>query len=538
MADSICIYWLKRDFRLTDNPALTAALAGHGTVVPVFILEPSALNAPETSALHVHAQTDAFNGLYHEIGRAGGALAFAHAEVTDCLERLYERRPFNELVSHLETGNNRTFDRDRAVAVWCKAKGVSWTEYRQTGVFRGPLDRDKRHRDWKKFYEQPLLPVPHGLERLRVPEAYREVLETNFPEPYATEKRRSAADDVWFPHEKLYGAKTAGPLRPDRFGFPLTAEQSRYVQPVTAAAAEVTLASFLHERGINYSKGMSSPNLAFYHCSRLSVHFAWGTMSGRTAYRRVHDRIEALKESTAENAGVWRKNLRSFLSRLHWRDHFTQRLETEVEMEHRPLNPNFWELKLENDPAFLEAWAAGKTGYPMADACIRCLQTTGYVNFRMRAMLTSLAAHVLHLDFRSVDKIMARLYTDYEPGIHLAQLQMQSGMVGINTLRAYSPDKQMLDHDAEAAFVHRWVPELRPFTAKEIAKRDLSVGLGDYPPVLADRQERVRAYAKQLNELKYRPGGREITEEVFRKHGSRRGPRRKKPVKKASAAAG
>lgn len=142
-------------------------------------------------------------------------------------------------------------------------------------------------------------------------------------------------------------------------------------------------------------------------------------------------------------------------------------------------------------------------------------------------MLTSTATHMMHLDFRSIDKPMARLYTDYEPGIHLAQLQMQSGMVGINTLRTYSPDKQMLDHDVDAAFVHRWIPELRPFTAKEIEKRDLAAGIGDYPAATVDRSERIKAYRKLIGDLKFRPGGREITEAVFTKHGSRRGPRKK-----------
>ena len=203
-------------------------------------------------------------------------------------------------------------------------------------------------------------------------------------------------------------------------------------------------------------------------------------------------------------------------------------------MEHRPLNPNFWELKLEDDDRLRDAWITGRTGYPMVDACIRCMQTTGYINFRMRAMLTSVAAHMLHLDFRGIDKPMARLYTDYHPGIHLAQLQMQAGMVGINTLRTYSPEKQFLDHDPNAEFVHRWVPELRPYTALEIAKRSPSEGLGEYPAVVVERMPRIRAYKKLIGDLKFREGGREITEKVFAKHGSRRGPRRKKKPKKVS----
>ena len=530
------LYWLKRDFRLADNPALTAAVASYDEVVPCFILEPRALSAPETSAFHVHAQCDAFNDLAlhlrarQKIGTSL-TLGFSHREVIATLDLLYAAEPFTHLVSHRETGGNRTFDRDKAVARWCKANGVAWTEHQQTGVFRGPLDRDKRHKDWRQFYIADLLPIPENLDGVMIPDAYADLLAT--PPPMDTAKAdTSLPPDKWMNDPALLGTRTDGPLQPEQFGFSLTPEQLRYVQPVSETAAGVTLQSFLDERALDYSKGMSSPNSAFYRCSRLSVHFAWGTLSGRQAYQAVHRRIEELKESDDPKAGTWRKNLRSFTSRLHWRDHFTQRLETEVEMEHRPLNPNFWELRLENDPDLFSAWLTGHSGFPMVDACIRCMAVTGYINFRMRAMLTSTAAHMMHLDFRSIDKPMARLYTDYEPGIHLAQLQMQAGMVGINTLRTYSPDKQMLDHDPEVEFIHRWIPELRPFTAKEIEKRDLTKGIGDYPAAVVDRSERIKAYRKLLGDLKFREGGREITQTVFDKHGSRRGPRKKKPAAK------
>ena len=547
------LYWLKRDFRLADNPALTRALAEHATVLPLFILEPSALRAPETSELHIHAQCDAFNGLHTAVAAAGGELGFAYAEVVELLGRLHTAQPFDRLYSHQETGVNRTYERDLAVAAWCEDHGVTWTEVLQTGVYRGKVDRDKRHRDWTKFYNAPPAPrvAPADVSRLRVALPYREILAEYAP-PFPSNPIAPAAapvlmyatsgppTDIFYPHPTLLGERASGPLHPTCFGTPLNPEQERYVQPVNEGAAEVTLNSFINERGFDYSKGMSSPNQAFYRCSRLSVHLAWGTISGRQVYQSVGRRMEELKEladrldkksTEAKRAKTWASNLRSFRSRLHWRDHFTQRLETEVEMEHRPLNPNFWELELENSDELYTAWITGTTGYPMVDACIRCMHTTGYVNFRMRAMLTSVAAHMLHLDFRRIDKPMARIYTDYEPGIHLAQLQMQAGMVGINTLRTYSPEKQFTDHDPEAAFVHRWVPELRDYPAKEIAKRDLTQPLGTYPAAVVERTPRIRAYKKLIGDLKYREGGREINERVFQKHGSRRGPRRQKAVK-------
>ena len=92
-----------------------------------------------------------------------------------------------------------------------------------------------------------------------------------------------------------------------------------------------------------------------------------------------------------------------------------------------------------------EAWCEGRTGYPMVDACMRQLRATGWLNFRMRAMLVSFAAYHLGLHWREPGLFLARQFLDFEPGIHWSQMQMQSGTTGINTLRIYSPAKQARD---------------------------------------------------------------------------------------------
>lgn len=113
------------------------------------------------------------------------------------------------------------------------------------------------------------------------------------------------------------------------------------------------------------------------------------------------------------------------------------------------------------NPERFDRWKAGQTGYPLVDACMRKLLSTGWLNFRMRAMLVSFASQHLWLHWRGTGLHLARQWLDNEPGIHWSQMQMQSSTVGINRVRIYSPTRQAREQDPTGEFIRRWVPELR-----------------------------------------------------------------------------
>ena len=148
-------------------------------------------------------------------------------------------------------------------------------------------------------------------------------------------------------------------------------------------------------------------------------------------------------------------------------------------------------------------------------------------------MLTSIACHTLHLHWKLLDHPMAKMYTDYEPGIHISQLQMQAGVVGINSLRMYSPHKQIIDQDPEAEFIRYWIPELRKFTPKQIQEHRTEA-LGQYPgqPV-EDWWKRSREMRSKIWEIRKLESTKEEAAATFNKHGSRRNPRTKRKSKVA-----
>ena len=162
------------------------------------------------------------------------------------------------------------------------------------------------------------------------------------------------------------------------------------------------------------------------------------------------------------HASRHRAGLNAFISRLYWHCHFIQKLESEPDIEWHNMHRGYDGLREhEFNAERFDALQNARTGWPMVDACVQMLNETGWLNFRMRAMLVSVAAYPLWLHWRPVGEWLATRFLDYEPGIHWSQLQMQSGTTGINTTRVYNPIKQAQDHDPHGLFVKHWLPAMR-----------------------------------------------------------------------------
>jgi deoxyribodipyrimidine photo-lyase len=171
---------------------------------------------------------------------------------------------------------------------------------------------------------------------------------------------------------------------------------------------------------------------------------------------------------------------------------------------------------------------------------MRALDHTGWINFRMRAMLTSVASYQLWLHWREPGLHLARRFTDYEPGIHWPQLQMQSGTTGINTLRIYNPAKQSLDHDPHGRFIRTWVPQLTNVPDRWIhTPRRMPVDLQrrcgmridrDNPSPLVDHEAAARLARRYIQEARRGDAARDESRRIQQRHGSRRRGRRQSAV--------
>ena len=490
------VVWFKRDLRLHDHRPLSRA-CDQGRVICLYCFEPSFWRADDADGSHFQFVCESLEELRKELRIRGGDLVVRVGEVPDIFEELWKAIRFQSLWSHEETGNRLTYERDKRVIHWAQERGVVWHEAPQTGVVRGLKSRDGWSRLWKQRMVEPLAITP-----VRAP-SLRKVDPGHIPIP----KEVGVAETM---------KETA--------------------QKGGSGPANETLESFLTERGVGYRKEMSSPLTGEVSCSRISPYLTWGNISIREVFQRTRDRAMDVRCAREEGRPVdkrWLQSLSSFEGRLRWHCHFMQKFEDEPGIEFENMNRAYDGLR-ENEfrEDRFEAWCRGETGYPMVDACMRALHQTGWINFRMRAMLVSFASYHLWLHWRRTALFLARHFLDYEPGIHYSQFQMQSGVTGINTLRIYSPAKQVVDQDPEGDFLRRFCPELEgvpkvylpePHRMPESLQRDIGCVVGkDYPSPVVDHREAYAQARKRMGEARKSPGAQAESLRVREKHGSRR----------------
>lgn len=486
------VVWFKRDLRLHDHAALAQA-AAHGPVLCLYVLEPSLWAQPDAAAQHLAFIHESLRNLHRALKAHGGQLHLRVGEVADVLANLHAQHPFDALHAHEETGNAHTFARDLAVGRWCHSHGVGWHEVPQFGVVRRLKSRNTWQPRWEALMAAPMATLP-PLSFFDPPAWGTPASRHRWPTP------ESLGLDPWQPPQRQPGGEPAG---------------------------LAVLADFLDHRSASYRGGISSPLRAPDACSRLSAHLAYGTLSLRHVVQSTRARAAELPAQSRQRQG-----LNAFLSRLYWHCHFIQKLESEPELEWRNLHRGYDGLREPGwNPAHFEALTQGRTGWPMVDACVAMLRHTGWLNFRMRAMLVSVAAYPLWLHWREVGLWLAREFLDYEPGIHWSQLQMQSGTTGINTTRVYNPVKQAQDHDPHGHFVRQWLPALRrvpdswlfePWRMPESVQAACGVRVGqDIPLPVVDLATATREVKARLHGLRAKPEVKAAKAAIVDKHGSR-----------------
>jgi deoxyribodipyrimidine photo-lyase len=454
---TINVVWFKKDLRLHDHLPLYQATVSPLPVLLLFFFEPSMQQLPEQSARHWAFAKESLQDLQNRLRLYHAKIHIFESEVLPIFQKILEKYKINTVYSYQEIGQKVTFDRDKAFKKFCDANNIQWIESQKDGVVRGLRNREGWNEQWTSTMQTPIKKT--DLTKLKMVD-----IEDHFFENY----NLLNIDNQVVKHNFQKGGETLG---------------WRYLK------------NFIDERVINYSKHISKPTESRKSCSRISPYLAWGSLSIRQVYQFML--IEKEKNPFLN------RSMSNFESRLHWHCHFIQRFEMACSMEFKNLHKAFDQTRQKVDGELVTAWESGNTGIPLVDACMRCVNETGYLNFRMRAMLVSFLTHHLFQPWQAGIAHLARQFLDYEVGIHFCQFQMQASTMGTSKkFRIYNPTKQAEDHDPEAKFIKQWLPELQnlptylaiePWKITNLEQHLYKFRLGiDYPKPIVDLEKSAK----------------------------------------------
>jgi deoxyribodipyrimidine photo-lyase len=460
------LWWVRRDLQLTDNQALTAAMATADVVIPVFVLDPALLNSPYTGDKRVAFLLSGLRQLDADLRARGSRLIIREGAPAAELGALssqidaaaifaeedhspYARRrdaQVAELLPLRLTGGV-TVHPPQAVL---KADGTPYT------VFT-PFSRA-----WKA------LPLPRARDVLRAPDRWRAV--------------------------------------PDMPSLPLPAEPalpSTVPFPPGEAEAQRRLASFVdgQDSGI-YGYAGARDRLDLDSTSRLSPYLRLGMLSARQAVVSALSAIDAAEDSRE------RQGAETWLNELIWREFFVAILHHFPEVRQQSFRTDLRDIGWENDEAAFDAWCEGRTGYPVVDAAMRQLVQTGWMHNRARMIVASFLVKDLLIDWRWGERFFMQHLVDGDPAANNGGWQWTAG-TGTDAapcFRIFNPVLQGKKYDPEGAYARRWVPELArvpdrtihaPWQMPDDVQREASCVVGhDYAaPIVDHAWARDRALA-------------------------------------------
>jgi deoxyribodipyrimidine photo-lyase len=437
MVPETAIVWMRRDLRVHDHPALTAAVREAERVVPVFVLDERLLDGRFPSEPRRWFLLESLRELREALRARGADLVIRVGPPERELPEL-ARETHASSVHFASDVSPFAMARDRRVEAALSEASVE--PRRHAGNFVADVGKPKPYSVFTPFWR-----------------AWREL-----------------------PRREVHGAPRAISLPSNVRVGELPHAECPLEDPIGAPgekAARARMHAFVRDGLDHYEE---RHDLLAGGTSELSPYLHFGCISARE--------LESKADSQA------------FVRQLAWRDFYAHVLLHNPGNAHGAHQQRMDALEWEDDDEALAAWQEGRTGYPVVDAAMRQLHAQGWMHNRGRLIVGSFLTKDLHIDWRRGEAHFMRHLLDGDEAQNNGNWQWVSS-VGVDPApyfrRLYNPVLQQRRHDPDGEYVRRWVPELRDVPAEHLAEPWKSDAAPDYPPPIVDHaHERRRAIAR------------------------------------------
>jgi deoxyribodipyrimidine photo-lyase len=456
MCRALC--WIRRDIRWNDHAALTKATEIATDVAVVFVFDTTILDKlADKEDMRVTFIWDSLKELQSRLEHMGSSLVVAHGNPVDEIPRIAREFGATVVVAARDY-ETAAIERDAEVGRRLAAQGAQFETVKDQVIFEkdeipGPQGGYyKVYTPFQKAFRARMTLADFGE---RVPK----------PESLATKEAIEKS-----------GISTKIPSLSD-MGF----TRREPWLPAGERAANDRLEAFL-QKVDRYGEERDFP--ALESTSGLSVHLRFGTLSVRSCFRA------ALPERSP--------GMTKWFNELVWREFYSVILQAFPHVEQGCFKPECDAVEWNDNPAALQAWKSGSTGYPIVDAAMRCLNETGWMHNRLRMIVASFLTKDLLIDWRNGEAYFAQKLLDFDFSQNNGgwQWAASTGVDSQPYFRIFNPILQSKKFDPEGIFIRRWVPEIAALPSElihapwEAAEFDLlasGVELGaTYPRPIVD----------------------------------------------------
>ncbi len=448
--------WFRRDLRCFDHAALHAALTSSRRVYCVFVFDREILDVlPRRADRRVEFILHSVNELQRELARHGGGLTILHGSAREEIPALAARLKADAVFANHDY-EPAAIERDQAIEASLAGGRCAFITRKDQVIFEKDELLTQAGRPFSVFTAYK--------------NAWLKRLDGFFMQAYPVEK-------YW---DRLAGDTVKSMPTLEAMGFKPTNLLELGVVPGMTGASKL-FADF-KERMADYDKRRDFP--ALRGPSYLSVHLRFGTISIRALAREAW-------QAANRGAAVW-------LSELIWRDFYFMILYHHPRVVSHAFHPEYDAIRFANDPDLWRAWCEGRTGYPLVDAAMRQLNTSGYMHNRLRMVAASFLVKDLHVDWRRGERYFAEHLNDYDLAANNGgwQWAASTGCDAQPYFRIFNPVTQAQKFDAGGKFIRLYVPELKGCDDKTIhapwlmspaqqAKAGVLIGR-DYPAPIVD----------------------------------------------------